>query len=112
VDVVNSKATMSEESIDGEILKTTYPRLIASGDIGMLDPVLIAAEGYILVDLSQSHLCKPCTHGCGAPGWYLIYLLNVEYTPGVSSVYAFLEAALLNNLKQARKRSSVQELIN
>ena len=106
MEVVNSEETRSEESIDAEILKTRCPRFIASGNIGMLDPLLIAAEGYVFVDLSHSHLCKLPMVVVLLVGTF--YLLNVKYTSGVSNVYAFLEASLLKRPQQAKKRISVQ----
>ena len=40
------------------------------------------------------------------------YVLNMEYTPGVSSVYAFLEAVTLNHPADAKKKISVQKLLS
>jgi hypothetical protein len=39
------------------------------------------------------------------------YILNMEYTPGIWNVYAFLEATLLSRPQEARKRISVQKFL-
>jgi hypothetical protein len=41
-----------------------------------------------------------------------LYILNMEYTPGVCSVYAFLEAVTLSNPSDATKKISVQKLLS
>lgn len=98
-----------DESIDAEIAKTTYPRLIASGDLAQVDPLFIAVEGQRFLDLSS------ITHGQIPMAVVLLvgtfYVFNMEYTPGVSNVYAFLEAILLSRPQEAKKRISVQKLI-
>lgn len=63
-------------------------------------------EGQVLLNLDQCNIPLAVVLLIGA-----FYVLNMEYTPGVSNVYAFLEAVLLNNQQQAKKRVSVQKLI-
>ena len=39
------------------------------------------------------------------------YVLNMEYNPGVSNVYSFLEAVNMDRHTDRRKRISVQKLL-
>ncbi|XP_046862452.1 uncharacterized protein LOC124455885 [Xenia sp. Carnegie-2017] len=61
-DVLNEKSTANclvfkicceDDSFDDEIANTTYPRLIGSGELGSLDPLVIATEGQIFLNLSK-----------------------------------------------------------
>ena len=40
------------------------------------------------------------------------YVLNMEYTPGVSGIYAFLEAVAMDKPATAKKKISVQKLLS
>ncbi|XP_046857201.1 uncharacterized protein LOC124450612 [Xenia sp. Carnegie-2017] len=60
--VLNEKSTANclvfkicceDDSFDDEIANTTYPRLIGTGELGSLDPLVIATEGQIFLNLSK-----------------------------------------------------------
>ncbi|XP_028414214.1 uncharacterized protein LOC114537272 [Dendronephthya gigantea] len=97
-----------DDSIDEEVAKTTYPRVVASGDLGSLNPIYIAVEGQIYLDLSGKRIpvCMVVALVMNS-----FYILDMEYTPEVSNVYAFLEATLMGKHGDAKKRISVQKFI-
>ena len=93
--------------IDEAIETTRFPRILGSGDLSSLDPFLIAAEGKVVSKLSASvtvPLAVSLLLG-------VFYILNMEYTPGVRNIYAFLESILLIKPEQAKKRITVQKLL-
>ena len=95
-----------DDSIDTEIKKNTYPRLIGSGELGDINPLVIAAEGNVFIDVSKLMIPKAVSLLVG-----IFYLLNMQYTPGATNIYAFIEAILMETGQDARKRVSVQKFI-
>lgn len=89
--------------------KSTYPRIIASGDLGRLDPFYIAAERQIYLNFSGKNLPVAIVVAMLIATFYI---LNMEYTPGVSNIYAFLEVVLMDKPADAKKRISVQKFVN
>lgn len=74
-----------------------------------MDPLFIAVEGQILLELSSVTNNQIPMAVVLLVGTF--YVLNMEYTPGVSNVYAFLEAIMLSRPQEAKNRISVQKLI-
>lgn len=98
-----------DDSIDEEVNKSTYPRIIASGDLANLYPVYIAAEGQIYLNFSGKNIAVAMLVSMLIATFYV---LNMEYTPGVSNIYSFLEAVLMGNRTDAKKRISLQKFVN
>ena len=73
-----------DESIDEAVNSTSYPRLVGCGDLLHLDPFAIAAEGNIVTKLSGVTIGVPLAVALLLS---IFYILNIEYTPGVSNVY-------------------------
>lgn len=74
-----------------------------------MDPLFIVVEGQIFLDLSSVTNNRIPMAVVLLFGTF--YVLNMEYTLGVSNVYAFLEAIMLSRPQEAKKRISVQKLI-
>lgn len=68
---------------------STYPRIVASGDLAYLDPLCIAVEGRIYLSFGGKNTQVAVVVAILIATFYI---LNMEYTPGVSNIYAFLEA--------------------
>ena len=88
---------------------STYPRIVASGDLVNLDPFYIAVEGRIYLSFGGKNIKVAAVVAILIA---TIYILNMEYTPGVSNMYAFLEAVTMDRNTDARKRISVQKLLS
>lgn len=72
-----------------------------------MDPLFIVVEGQLdLSSVTNNRIPMAVVLLFGT-----LYVLNVEYTQGVSNVYAFLEAIMLSRPQEAKKRISVQKLI-
>ena len=82
-----------------------FPRLIASGELGDLDPFLIAAERKVVVKLG-----KTSNPMAVALLLEIFYVFNIEYIPGVRNLFAFLEHIMLGLSDTPQKRISVQFL--
>ena len=74
-----------------------------------MDPLFIAVEGQRFLDLST--VTRDRLPMAVVLLVATFYILNMEYAPGASNVYAFLEAVLLNRPQEAKKRVSVQKLM-
>ena len=86
--------------IDEAIQTTRFPRIIVSGDLSSLDSLVVSKlSASVTVPLAVSLLLG------------VFYILNMEYTPGVRNIYAFLESILLIKPEQAKKRITVQKLL-
>ena len=82
---------------------------MASGDLANLDPLYIAVEGQIFLSLGGRKIKVAMVVAILIATFYV---LNMEYTPGVSNVYAFLEAVTMDRHTDGRKRISVQKLLS
>ena len=86
--------------IDEAIQTTRFPRIIVSGDLSSLDSLVVSKlSASVTVPLAVSLLLG------------VFYILNMEYTPGVRNIYAFLRSILLNKPEQEKRRITVQKLL-
>ena len=95
-------ALQEGESVNEAIKSTPYPRIVGSGELARLDPLLIVAEGKVVVKLVYTPMPMAISLLLGT-----FYVLNMEYTLGVRNVYAFLELVILDQHELAKKRITV-----
>ena len=81
------------------------PRLVGAGHVGDIKQLYIAEEGKILVKLNASitmtnalALLLPC-----------FYVFNIEYLASSKNVFLFLEAAMMQQTKEAKKRVGINK---
>jgi uncharacterized protein (UPF0333 family) len=67
-----------------------------------MDPLYIGVEGQIYLNFSGKNILVAMVVAILIATFYV---LDMEYTPGVLSVYAFLEAVTLNHPATPRRKS-------
>ena len=81
------------------------PQLVGAGHVGDVKPLYIAGEGKILMKLNAS------TTMANALGFLVscFYVFNIKYP--ASSKNLFLEAAMMQRTKKAKKRVAINKLL-
>lgn len=74
------------------------------GSLSSIDPMYVAAEGVVLLRLCNMSLSKALAVLVGA-----YYVLNMEYPAWARNFFIFLEAILLNNTQEAKKRVAINK---
>ena len=80
--------------------------LIGSGQYGSINPLYLAAEGEIIARLQKTNLINALVVLVCA-----YYVFNISYPYKGRNMYHFLEAVLLQNNNEARKRVTVNWLM-
>lgn len=80
--------------------------LIGGGSCGSINPLYIVAEGTIVLSLTNIGLA-----GSLALLVAIFYVFNIEYPRSGKTVFEFIEAALLDNTQQARKRLFINKFL-
>ena len=85
-----------------------FPRLVGGGDLDDIDPLYIAAVGKTVAKLSGTSVSLPMAlvllMGC-------YYVFDISYPNKAKNIYLFLEASLLENTTEARKRVVLQKFL-
>lgn len=101
-------AFQDDECIDEAIMKSVTPRLVGAGELDNITPLYIVAEGKIMAKLSgiSAGLPMPLILLMGT-----YYIFNVVYPAKAKNLFLFLEAVLLQNTAEAKKRVAVQRFL-
>lgn len=94
------------ESIDDIISKCSAPKLIGAGDWSEVTPLYIVAEGEVILKLSNTATAQALVILIA-----VYYVYNMEYPSPMKNIFLFLEAALMDQLTEARKRVSVNKFL-
>ena len=85
---------------------TVAPVLVAGGTYGSISPLYVAAEGSIVLALTNTNLINGLVSLIAS-----YYVFNIQYPNKGKNIFAFLEAVLLKNVADARKRVSVNKFM-
>lgn len=101
------KFKQDNECIDEEIQASITPRLVGAGEVGNIKPLYIAGEGKILMKVNSA------TTMANALGLLVscFYVFNIEYPASCKNVFLFLEAAMMQRTKEAKKRVAINKFL-
>jgi hypothetical protein len=101
------KFKQDNECIDDEIQASVTPRLVGAGHVGNIKPLYIAGEGKILLKLNSS------TTMINALGLLVscFYVFNIEYPASCKNVFLFLETAMMQRTREAKKRVAINKFL-
>jgi hypothetical protein len=80
--------------------------LVGGNVYGSITPLYVVAEGCILLVLNNTNLINGLVSLLAT-----YYVFNIKYPNKGKNIYSFLEATLLNNVTDARKRVTINKLL-
>ena len=81
---------------------------MGAGELDEINPLYIVAEGKVVAALSGNCMGLPMAL-IFLIGTY--YIFNIEYPAKAKNLFSFLEAVLLENSSETRKRVVVQKFL-
>jgi hypothetical protein len=80
--------------------------LIGAGDYGAITPLYLAAEGEMITKIPNTNLIDGLVVLIAS-----YYVFNVSYPTRGRNFFAFVEATLLDNNEDAKKRVSTNKIL-
>ncbi|XP_028418061.1 uncharacterized protein LOC114542873 [Dendronephthya gigantea] len=100
------KICSDDESIDKVIESVVAPKLIGSGQYGSITPLYLVAEGEVIIKFPNTGLINALVVLLAA-----YYAFNIKYPNKGRNLFSFIEATLLGNFEDAKKRVSINRLL-
>lgn len=101
------KICSDDESIDDEVLKTTFPRIVACGTLHELEPFYLVAESKVLLKFQKN--VKLSFAVIVLLGAY--YVFNINYQVNFKNFFFFLETILLEK-KEHRGKVTIAKFLH
>ncbi|CAB4022432.1 Hypothetical predicted protein [Paramuricea clavata] len=101
------KICSDNELIDDAIGNSVSPMLVGAGEYGSITPLYLAAEGETITEIPNTNLINGLVILIA-----LYYAFNISYpTTKGRNFFAFIEATLLDNSEDAKKRVSINKIL-